>query len=48
MRLIFKCENYHLPASACVKKDLKKRSVMWMFCVFNKILIVLILSEYTS
>ena len=37
-----KCENYHLPASVCVKKDLKKLSVKWVFFVFNKIFVVFV------
>ena len=32
-----KCENYQLPASVCVKKDLKNRSVMRIFCGDNNI-----------
>ena len=37
--------HYHLISAKIityVKKDLKKRSVKWMFCVFNKILIVFV------
>ena len=40
--LSLKSENYHLPASVCVKKDLKKRSVRRIFCGNNNIWVIFV------
>ena len=37
-----KCENYELPASVCVKKDLKNRSVRRIFCGNNDIWVMFV------
>ena len=40
--LSLKSENYHLPASVCVKKDLKKRSVRRIFCGNNNTWVIFV------
>ena len=41
-KLSLKCENYQLPASVCVKKDLKNRSVRRIFCGNNDIWVMFV------